>query len=117
MGKDTTMSVNMSTVGVIIAAAWSSKRGLDLDKDPEFQARIADPEQHDLVYGNTMTMLDKTIDKKSKRAVFIFAGAILLIILLAIFHQILPAWDKVVDAPDPAQEQYKLIVKLIGGMK
>ena len=84
-------------VGVIIAAAWSSKRGLDLDKDPEFQARIADPEQHDLVYGNTMTMLDKTIDKKSKRAVFIFAGAILLIILLAIFHQILPAWDKVVD--------------------
>lgn len=24
-------------------------------------------------------------------------------------------WDKVVDAADPAQEQYKLIVKLIGG--
>lgn len=26
-------------------------------------------------------------------------------------------WDKVVDAADPAQEQYKLIVKLIGGIK
>lgn len=26
-------------------------------------------------------------------------------------------WDKVVDSADPAQEQYKLIVKLIGGMK
>lgn len=26
-------------------------------------------------------------------------------------------WDKVVDAADPAQEQYKLIIKLIGGIK
>ena len=24
-------------------------------------------------------------------------------------------WDKVVDATDPAQEQYKLIVKMLGG--
>lgn len=24
-------------------------------------------------------------------------------------------WDKVVDAPDPAAEQYKLIIKLLGG--
>ncbi len=83
-------------VGIIIAAAWSTKRGLDLDKDPDFQARIADPIQREFIYGKTETALNKTIDKKAKWAVGIFLGAILLIIILALAHQILPAWDKVV---------------------
>ncbi len=83
-------------VGIIIAAAWSSRRGLDLDKDPEFQARIADPVQREFIYGKTDTALDKKIDKKAKWAVYIFIGAILLIIFLAIAHEILPAWEKVV---------------------
>ena len=83
-------------IGIMMAAAWSSRRGLDLDKDPEFQARIADPEQRELIYGSTMTVLDKKIDKKAKIAVGIFVGAIVLIALLAIFHQILPSWEQVV---------------------
>ncbi|MBR4388665.1 MAG: anaerobic C4-dicarboxylate transporter [Prevotella sp.] len=90
-------------IGVIMAAAWSSRRGLDLDKDPEFQARIADPEQRELIYGSTMTVLDKKIDKKAKIAVSIFVGAIVLIALLAIFHQILPSWEQVV-AVDGAKD-------------
>ncbi|MBR5653673.1 MAG: anaerobic C4-dicarboxylate transporter [Prevotella sp.] len=83
-------------IGIMMAAAWSSRRGLDLDKDPEFQARIADPEQRELIYGSTMTVLDKKIDKKAKIAVGIFIGAIVLIALLAIFHHILPSWEQVV---------------------
>ena len=83
-------------VGVLIAAAWSTRRGLDLDKDPEFQARIADPEQREMIYGNTHTVLDKKIDKKAKIAVGIFVGAIVIIALLAIFQQLLPSWDSVV---------------------
>ena len=83
-------------IGIMMAAAWSSRRGLDLDKDPEFQARIADPEQRELIYGSTMTVLDKKIDKKAKVAVGIFVGAIILIALLAIFHHILPSWEQVV---------------------
>ncbi|MBR5686680.1 MAG: anaerobic C4-dicarboxylate transporter [Prevotella sp.] len=82
-------------VGILIAAAWSTRRGLDLDKDPEFQACIADPEQREMIYGNTQTVLDKKIDKKAKIAVGIFVGAIILIALLALFQQILPSWDSV----------------------
>ena len=83
-------------IGIMVAAAWSSRRGLDLDKDPEFQARIADPVQHDFIYGNIQTVLDKQIDKKSKYAVYIFLSAVVIIVLLAFAQQILPAYEQVV---------------------
>ena len=83
-------------IGIMVAAAWSTRRGLDLDKDPEFQARIADPVQREFIYGNTQTMLDKTIDKKSKYAVYIFLSAVALIVILAFAQPILPAWEQVV---------------------
>ena len=82
-------------IGVMIAAAWSYRRGLDLDKDPEFQEMIKDPEQREYVYGNTATTLDKKIDAKSKRAVYIFLAAIVIIVILAFAQHILPAYQTV----------------------
>ncbi len=82
-------------IGVMIAAAWSYRRGLDLDKDPEFQEMIKDPEQREYVYGNTATTLDKKIDAKSKRAVYIFLAAIIIIVILAFAQHILPAYQTV----------------------
>ncbi len=82
-------------VGVIVAAAWSSRRGLDLDKDPEFQKRISTQEGHDYVYGNTDTLLTKEISAKAKRAVYIFLAAIVLIIVLALSQKILPSFETV----------------------
>ena len=83
-------------IGIMIAAAWSTRRGLDLDKDPEFQARIADPVQYDFIYGNTNTVLDKQIDKKAKYAVYIFLAAVAIIVILAFAQQILPAYEQVI---------------------
>ena len=82
-------------IGVMIAAAWSYRRGLDLDKDPEFQELIKDPEQREYVYGNTATTLDKKIDAKSKRAVYIFLAAIIIIVILAFAQHRLPAYQTV----------------------
>jgi anaerobic C4-dicarboxylate transporter DcuB len=82
-------------IGVLVAAGWSSRRGKDLDKDPVFQAYIKDPVQYSYVYGKSDTILDKTITAKSKRAVFIFLGAIILIIILSMVQQILPAYETV----------------------
>ena len=82
-------------IGVMVAAAWSYRRGLDLDKDPEFQELIKDPVQRNYIYGNTATTLDKKIDAKSKRAVYIFLAAIIIIVVLAFAQQILPAYDTI----------------------
>jgi anaerobic C4-dicarboxylate transporter DcuB len=46
------ISIPASLCGVLVAALWSMRRGKDLDDDPEFQARIADPEQYAYIYGS-----------------------------------------------------------------
>ena len=66
--------------GLMCAAAASFKRGLDLDKDPQFQARCQDPETYKYMYGNSATLLDKKISKEAKTSVYIFLGALLLIV-------------------------------------
>jgi anaerobic C4-dicarboxylate transporter DcuB len=46
------ISLPASLAGVLVAALWSMRRGKDLDDDPEFQAKIADPEQYAYIYGD-----------------------------------------------------------------
>ena len=70
-------------IGLLAAAACSYKRGKDLDKDPEFQARLQDPEMYKYMYGETATLLDKVVSKEAKRSVMIFLAAILAIVILA----------------------------------
>ena len=90
-------------LGILMASAASYNRGKDLDKDPEFQKKIADPVQREYIYGNSATTLDKKIAPESKRAVFIFFGALLVIVFFAIFQELLPSYATVKaikDAPD-----------------
>ena len=70
-------------VGLLAAAACSYKRGKDLDKDPEFQARLQDPEMYKYMYGENATLLDKVVSKEAKRSVLIFLTAIVAIVVLA----------------------------------
>lgn len=79
-------------IGVFCAALYSSKRGLDLDKDPEYQKRLADPETRAYMFGENVTTLDKTITKSAKASVYIFLSAITIIVLLASFKNLLPAF-------------------------
>ena len=67
-------------VGLMCAAAASFNRGLDLDKDPEFQKRLQDPETYRYMYGETATTLDRTITKEAKGSVYVFLCALLVII-------------------------------------
>ena len=79
--------------GLMAAAAASYHRGLDLDKDPEFQAKLKDPEQYKYIYGGGATMLDKQIPQSAKNAVFIFLGALCVIVFFAVFENALPSYD------------------------
>jgi len=72
--------------GLAAAAALSYRRGLDLDKDPQFQARLQDPKTKEFMYGSSATLLDKEISKEAKRAVYIFVGALALIVMYSVFQ-------------------------------
>lgn len=89
------VSIPACLCGLMAAAAASYHRGLDLDKDPLFQAKIQDPEQHAYIYGSTATTLDKKIDAGAKRAVYIFFAALCVIVFFAIFQNALPSYTEI----------------------
>ena len=87
------ISIPACLCGLMAAAAASYNRGLDLDKDPVFQAKLKDPEQRAYIYGNNATTLDMQIPQSAKNAVFIFLAALLVIVMFAVFPSLLPSWD------------------------
>jgi len=89
------VSIPACVCGLMAAAAASYKRGLDLDKDLEFQKKIADPVQRDYIYGSGATTLDKEIPQSAKNAVFIFLGALAVIVMFAALPDLLPSYATV----------------------
>ena len=97
------VSIPASICGLMVAAAASYRRGLDLDKDPRFQAKLKDSAQREYIYGSGATTLDKEIPQSAKNAVFIFLGALCVIVFFAIFQNALPSYDtlRAVKGADP----------------
>lgn len=87
------VSIPACLCGLMAAAACSYRRGLDLDKDPKFQARLQDPETYKYMYGSSATTLDKEIPASAKRAVYIFLTALVIIVIFATFQDLLPSYS------------------------
>ncbi len=81
-----------SIIGLFLASVFSYKRGLDLDKDPKFQARLADPKIKEYMFGGSVTTLDKELPASARYSVYIFLAAIVSIIVFASFPALLPSW-------------------------
>ena len=86
-------------IGILAAVGVSYHRGLDLDKDPEFQKKLQDPKQYAYIYGSSAPTLDKQISKESRRAVYIFLGALAIIVIISLASMagvnLLPSFDTV----------------------
>lgn len=89
------VSIPACICGLIAASVCSYNRGLDLDKDPKFQARLKDPETYKYMYGSSATSLDKEIPASAKRAVYIFLGALVVIVVFATFQNLLPSYTEI----------------------
>ena len=89
------ISIPACLCGLTAAAFASYHRGLDLDKDPEFQAKLKDPIQREYIYGSNATTLDKEIPQSAKNAVYVFMGALCIIVLFAIFQDVLPSYSTI----------------------
>lgn len=75
-------------IGLMCAAAASYNRGKNLSEDKDFQARIADPEQRQYIYGSNATTLDKVISKEAKASVYVFLASLLVIVAFAFCQMI-----------------------------
>ena len=82
------VTIPACVIGILCASLASYRRGKDLDKDPEFLKRKADPETYAYMYGHSATTLNKQISKEAKASVFIFLGSILVIVAFAFLQMI-----------------------------
>lgn len=73
--------------GMLLAATWSLKRGLDLSKDPVFIEKMKDPEMREYINGKFDSAAGTEIPRDAKRALGIFLGGIVLVVILAMFPQ------------------------------
>ncbi|MGL4716372.1 MAG: anaerobic C4-dicarboxylate transporter, partial [Aeromonas sp.] len=76
------VAIPSSLGGVIVAALWSLRRGKDLDQDPEFQAKISDPQQRAFIYGGGETLLNTKFPKEAYWSTWIFFAAIAVVVVL-----------------------------------
>ncbi|STP05540.1 anaerobic C4-dicarboxylate transporter [Haemophilus parainfluenzae] len=88
------ITVPSTLCGVLAIGIFSWFRGKDLDKDPEFQEKLKDPEFKKYVYGDSTSLLDKKLPQSSWNAMWIFFGAILVVALLGYFKDLRPAFEK-----------------------
>ena len=88
------ITVPSTLCGVLAIGIFSWFRGKDLDKDPEFQAKIKDPEFKKYVYGDSASLLDKKLPQSSWNAMWIFFGAIFVVALLGYFKDLRPSFEK-----------------------
>ena len=105
-------------IGILLAVTYSWNRGLDLDKDEVFQAKLKDPTQYAYIYGNHATTLDKVIPQSSKNAVYIFMTALVIILMISVLKmagiEILPAYEKMVGgSPVTTRLPMNIVIQII----
>ncbi|MGC9492661.1 anaerobic C4-dicarboxylate transporter [Vibrio genomosp. F10] len=89
----TLLSILMVTVpatlfGTLLMSLYSLKRGKELQDDPDYQARMKDPEWRERILNTTATSLDVQLPSSSRNAVLIFLSSIVLIVLIAMIPEI-----------------------------
>jgi anaerobic C4-dicarboxylate transporter DcuB len=87
------ITIPSTLTGVLAIGIFSWFRGKDLDKDEAFQARIADPEQRKIVYGDSTTLMGKILSRDQWTAMWIFVTAIAVVALLGAFPSLRPAFS------------------------
>lgn len=88
------LTIPAGLIGLLVMATWSNFRGKDLDKDPEFQALISDPEAKRYVYGDSLTLLGKKLPARQWTAMWIFLGVVAVVALLGAFSELRPMVGK-----------------------
>lgn len=80
------ITIPATLTGLLLACTWSLKRGKDLDKDPEFQARCQDEVfRNELVDSEAEAKEGSSEDKKAKVGLTVFVLGIATVIFVAMF--------------------------------
>lgn len=84
------ITIPSTLIGVLAIGIFSWFRGKDLDKDPEFLAKLQNPETKKYIYGESKTLLGQKLPKVQWLAMWIFLGAIAIVAILGAFPELRP---------------------------
>ncbi|WP_260261075.1 anaerobic C4-dicarboxylate transporter [Vibrio intestinalis] len=89
----TLMSILLVTVpatlfGTLLLSLYSLKRGKELKDDPDYQARLQDPEWKKRIENTTATSLDEVLPTSARNSVLIFLASIVCIVIIAMVPEI-----------------------------
>ena len=87
------ITIPSTLAGVLMIGIFSWFRGKDLDQDEDFQKLISDPENRQFVYGESVTLLGKTLERSQWLAMWIFVAAIAVVAILGAFEALRPQFD------------------------
>ncbi|NOH62259.1 anaerobic C4-dicarboxylate transporter [Vibrio sp. RE88] len=115
----TLLSILMVTVpatlfGTLLMSLYSLKRGKELDDDPEYQARLKDPEWRKRIESTTATSLDEVLPASARNAVLIFHASIITIVIIAMVPEIRTVVDG--DKPIKMSVIIQMMMLCFGGV-
>lgn len=84
------ITIPSTLAGVLMIGIFSWFRGKDLADDADFQRRIADPAQRQIVYGDSATLMGKTLTRGQWTAMWIFIASIAVVAVLGAFPALRP---------------------------
>lgn len=115
----TLLSILMVTVpatlfGTLLLSLYSLKRGKELKDDPEYQARLKDPEWKKRIESTTATSLDEVLPTSARNAVLIFLLSIVVIVIVAMVPEIRTIVDG--DKPIKMSVIIQMMMLCFGGI-
>ncbi|MGB1280118.1 MAG: anaerobic C4-dicarboxylate transporter, partial [Vibrio cyclitrophicus] len=115
----TLLSILMVTVpatlfGTFLLSLYSLKRGKELNDDPEYQARLKDPEWKKRIESTTATSLDEVLPTSARNAVLIFLLSIVVIVIVAMVPEIRTIVDG--DKPIKMSVIIQMMMLCFGGI-
>ncbi|WP_314070925.1 anaerobic C4-dicarboxylate transporter [Campylobacter showae] len=98
------VTIPSTFIGMLIIGTYSIFRGKDLDKDPDFQERIKDPEQRKYIYGSdeSHSLIGEKLPAKQWNVMWIFLATIAIVAVLGYYKQLRPSWTS--DVPGKSIE-------------
>lgn len=84
------ITIPSTLAGVLMIGIFSWFRGKDLADDVDFQKRISDPEQRQIVYGESATLMGKVLSRDQWTAMWIFIASIVVVAVLGAVQSLRP---------------------------
>ena len=106
------VTIPATLLGTMIMSVVSMRRGVELEDDPEYQRRMADPITRRQIEETTATSLDEVLPVSARNSVLLFIAGLLTIVGIAMFPSLRDVGGKMVSMNDIIQ----MIMLAFGGL-